>query len=159
MKMPGRIAAQAIETVTASGGIPIGTALLVAALTLILFGLVTAFRKAVRLISPEEVKGVFHRLLDEPARFHRRLALSQILTGIACLCWNAVFVIPVIVGLAGVNSQSAASWLTAALFILLTFLLLLFGLVVPKGGRKKSRYLCQAQLAFSCPADPSGNCA
>ena len=37
--MPGRIAAQAIETVTASGGIPIGTALLVAALTLILFGL------------------------------------------------------------------------------------------------------------------------
>ena len=136
--MPGRIAAQAIETVTANGGIPIGTALLVAGLTLILFGLLTAFRKAVRFISPEEVKGVFHRLLGEPARFQRRLALSQILTGTACLCWNAVFVIPGLTGLAGVNSQPAASWLTAAFFILLTFLLLLFGLVVPQraAGRK-----------------------
>lgn len=136
--MPGRMTASALGTVAAMVGISTGAAFLAPTLILILFGVLTAFRKAVHFLSSEGVKGVFHHFLDEPVRFHRRLALSQILTGIAYLYWNAIFVIPVLIRWAGVNRQPAASWLTSALFILLLFLLLLFGLVIPQrasGGK------------------------
>ena len=130
--MPSRITAQVLEMAA-------GPALFVSVLILLLFGLFTAFQKAIRLLSQERPplpkeegrKSVLDGWLEQPARFKRWIDMARILVAAAYLYCGTAFAIPALARWTHVGRPATAAWLTALFFILFLFFLLLFGLMLP----------------------------
>lgn len=130
-------------------GVSSGLAISVTLLLLLLFGLLTAFRKAVRLLpavrahenAPEAAskRRLLHSFLKDPLRLDRRITLALVLVGAAYFYWGSLVTVPSLIRMAGPLSLSLRAWLTLAWSLLHLFLLLLLGLVIPQraAGRKE----------------------
>ncbi|NLB50331.1 MAG: HlyC/CorC family transporter [Clostridiaceae bacterium] len=128
-----------LQAAPGEAGISTGAAIFISFLLLVLFGMLTGFRKAVCLLPREreeqtdrlvgERQSIFHRCLQDPAVFNRRITIAQIFAGAAYLYWGSLLTIPAMIQWTASGMAGWLTWIYSAIFL---FLLLLFGLAIPQ---------------------------